>query len=199
MKIFLTDQSNHFEDHLKTLIGKPTMAFDKRMLTEKVSAIDINVDTDFQHLDLSFLFDYKIFPAHIISSLAEWTLEGREMKVGDTILQQAFLPPLKVLSQKIIFGVRVNNIIKDASRKGFSYETIEGHAEKGESTFTIEKTDNGILFKITTFSAPGTYLSKLVGPIFTSPYQAYCTRKALANVKHQLERNNVLFSERHDE
>ena len=72
------------------------------------------------------------------------------MKIGDTILQQAFIPPTQSFSQKIIFGVRINNIIEETNRKGFSYETIEGHVEKGESTFTIEKGDKGLIFNIKT-------------------------------------------------
>ena len=109
------------------------------------------------------------------------------MKIGDTILQQVFIPPTKTFSQKIVFGVRINSIIDEAERTGFSYETIEGHVEKGESTFTIEKGDGGLIFKIETFSEPGNLLTKLVGPIFTVPYQTYCTRTALENVKRQIE------------
>jgi uncharacterized protein (UPF0548 family) len=108
------------------------------------------------------------------------------MKVGDTILQQVIVPPTRFLSQKIVFGVRVNTLIDEHERKGFSYETIEGHVEKGESTFTIEQSGHGLIFKIKTYSQPGNLLSHLVGPIFTVPYQTYCTRKALENVKKQV-------------
>jgi len=59
--------------------------------------------------------------------------------------------------------------------------------EKGESTFTIDKTDGGLIFKVKTFSEPGNLLTKFVEPIFTVPYQTYCTRTALENVKRQLE------------
>lgn len=109
------------------------------------------------------------------------------MKIGDTILQQVFIPPTKTFSQKIVFGVRINDFIDETERKGFSYETIEGHVEKGESTFTIENINGGLIFKIKTFSEPGNLLTKLVGPIFTVPYQTYCTRIALENVKSQIE------------
>ena len=109
------------------------------------------------------------------------------MKIGDTILQQAFIPPTKTFSQKIVFGVRINSIIDEAKRKGFSYVTIEGHVEKGESIFTIEKSQGGLIFEIKTFSEPGNLLTRIVGPIFTVPYQTYCTRTALENVKRQIE------------
>jgi len=83
------------------------------------------------------------------------------MQIGDTILQQALIPPTRRFSQKIIFGVRINKNIDETDRKGFSYETIEGHVEKGESAFTVEQTAQGLIFKIQTFSEPGNLLTKL--------------------------------------
>ena len=37
------------------------------------------------------------------------------MKIGDTIAQQANIPPFKNFSQKIIFGVRINEIINETN------------------------------------------------------------------------------------
>jgi uncharacterized protein (UPF0548 family) len=110
------------------------------------------------------------------------------MQIGDTIVQQAFIPPFQHVSQKIIFGVRINDIINEPTRIGFSYETLNGHVEKGVSIFTIEQSaDRKTIFKVHTFSQPGSLLTKLVGPIFSVPYQTFCTRQGLSNVKRQLE------------
>ena len=187
MKIYPTDQANNFDRLLKQLATKPTMTFDKTKLKEKTTTINIKSDKTLAQLNLDFLFDYKIFPSSILTFLTQWGQENRKMEIGDTILQQAFIPPTKTFSQKVIFGVRINDIIDEAERKGFSYVTIEGHVEKGESTFTIEKSNGGLIFKIKTFSEPGNLLTKLVGPIFTVPYQTFCTRTALNNVKGQIE------------
>ena len=187
MKIYLTDQADNFDRLLNELMTKPTMTFDKTKLTEKTTTIDIKTERTLGQLDLDFLFDYKIFPSNIMTFMTQWGQENRKMKIGDTILQQVYIPPTKTFSQKITFGVRINRIIDETERKGFSYETIEGHVEKGESTFTIEKGDGGLIFIIKTFSEPGNLLTKLVGPIFTVPYQTYCTRTALENVKSQIE------------
>lgn len=187
MKIHLTDQADNFDGLLKELATKPTMTFDKTKLKEKTTTIDIKTEKTLEQINLDFLFDYKIFPSNIMTFLTQWGQEKRKMKIGDSILQQAFIPPTKTLSQKILFGVRINGIIDEADKKGFSYVTIEGHVEKGESTFTIEKGNNGLIFKIKTFSEPGNLLTRLVGPIFTVPYQTYCTRTALENVKRQIE------------
>jgi hypothetical protein len=186
MKLYLKDQADRFHELLTDLIRKPTTSFDKNRLTEKVSTIDIVSIKPLKETNIDFLFDYQIFPSDIMTFKTQWDYENRKMKIGDTILQQATIPPSRVLSQKIIFGVRINNIIDEDERRGFSYETIEGHVEKGESTFTVEQSERGLVFRIKTFSEPGNLLTKLVGPIFTVPYQAYCTRKALENVKKQI-------------
>lgn len=187
MKIFLTDQSDNFDSLLNDLTTKPAMTFDKMKLKEKTTTVDIRSEKTLGQTNLDFLFDYKIFPSSIMTFFSQWEQEKRKMKIGDTILQQVFIPPIKTFSQKIVFGVRINSIVDEAERKGFSYVTIEGHVEKGESTFTVEKGDGKLIFKIKTFSEPGNLLTKLVGPIFTVPYQTYCTRTALENVKRQIE------------
>jgi len=73
-------------------------------------------------------------------------------------------------------------------KKGFSYETLEGHVEKGISTFTVEQIDNSkLIFRVCTYSSPDNILTKLLGPIFSIPYQTFCTKSALRNVKRQIE------------
>lgn len=163
------------------------MDYDKNELSEKITTIDINTTKKLEQINLDFLFDYNIFPENIMTYKAQWSEENRSMNVGDTIAQQVYIPPIKAFSQKIIFGVRINEIISQAKRKGFSYETLEGHVEKGISTFTVEQLDNRLVFKIQTYSTPGNFLTRLLGPIFSVPYQAYCTNAALINVKRQLE------------
>jgi hypothetical protein len=186
MKIYLTDQKNKFNQHLDFLKTKKVMEYDKSQLIEKITTIDINTSKNFDQLDLDFLFDYQIFPSNIMTFKNQWAEENRKIKIGDTIAQQVYIPPTKTFSKKIIFGVRINEIIDEVDRKGFSYETLEGHVEKGISTFTIEQLDNKIVFKIQTYSSPGNILTKILGPIFSVPYQTFCTKRALNNVKQQL-------------
>ena len=71
--------------------------------------------------------------------------------------------------------------------EGDRYETLEGHVEQGESTFTVEETEGKIICKIETHSRPGIAAARIVAPVITLPYQAFCTRKALENVKAQLQ------------
>ena len=187
MKIYQTDQKNKFKQHLDFLKTKKVMDYDKSRLTNKISTIDIETTKKLDQLNLDFLFDYQIFPDNIMIFNREWTDQSRKMKIGDTIAQQVYIPPTRTFSQKIIFGVRVNEIIDQADKKGFSYETLEGHVEKGVSIFTVEQLDNKVIFKVQTYSTPGNVLTKLLGPVFSVPYQTFCTKTALKNVKRQLE------------
>lgn len=164
------------------------MAYNRSKLTEKTTVISIDTTKELQELNTDFFFDYNIFPSNIMAYLTQWAYEKREMQVGDTIVQQAYIPPFRRVSQKVVFGVRINNIINEPTRIGFSYETLNGHVEKGISIFTIERTaDKETIFKVHTFSQPGNLLTKLVGPVFSVPYQTFCTRQGLLNVKQQLE------------
>ena len=187
MKIYLTDQTTKLKQHLDFLQSKKVMAYEKSGLTEKISTIDIETTKKFEQLNLDFLFNYQIFPDNIMTFKNEWSDENRKMKIGDTIAQQVYIPPTKTFSQKIIFGVRINEIIDQTDKKGFSYETLEGHVEKGVSTFTVEQIDNKMVFKVQTYSTSGNFLTKLLGHIFSVPYQTFCTKTALKNVKRQLE------------
>ncbi len=187
MEIYLTDQKNNLKHHLDFLKTKRIMDYDRALLELKIAIIEINTTKKIDELNLDFLFNYQIFPDNIMASKNQWIEENRKMKIGDTIAQQVYIPPTKAFSQKIIFGVRVNEIFNQPDIKGFSYETLEGHVEKGVSTFTIQQIHDKICFKIQTYSRPGNILSKFFGPIFSVPYQAFCTRTALKNVKRQLE------------
>lgn len=160
MMLFLSDQLSRFEQILDKLKLKQILNYNKTILAEKVSTIDISTSSEFEDINIDFLYQYKIFPENIMSYMTEWVLENRNMKVGDTILQQVYLPPIKTFSLKIIFGVRIKEIIHLENKIGFSYETLEGHVEKGISTFTLEKEQQNIIFKIHTFSFPGNWLSK---------------------------------------
>ncbi len=187
MKIYLTDQKNKFKKHLDFLKTRKVMTYDKTMLTEKTTTIDILTTKKLDQINLDFLFDYQIFPDNIMTFKTQWADENRKMKVGDTIAQQVFIPPTKTFSLKIIFGVRINEIIDQADKKGFSYETLEGHVENGISTFTVEQLGNKVVFKVQTYSTPGNFLTKLLGPVFSVPYQTFCTKTALKIVKRQIE------------
>lgn len=166
------------------------MPYEKKELREKISSIEISTASHLEELDLSAFFGYCIFPEFILSAYPQWKDEKRTMQAGDTILQQVYLPPIPKFSQKVLFGVRIKELIREEKRAGFSYETLEGHVECGISRFILEETDQRIVFNIHTFSKPGNLLTRLLGPVFSLPYQTYCTNQALKHVKKILETNH---------
>ena len=194
MRIFIKDQTKKLQSHLDELKQVSVMKYNIGHLRAKSSTIAVGSATSPIKLKRSFLSDYDIFPASIMTSLAEWNVAEREMQVGDTIVQQVYLPPTPVFSQKVVFGVRVCEIIDEPKRMSFSYETLEGHVEKGISTFVLEESERGLEFTIQTHSTPGTPLATLLGPVFSVPYQAYCTRRALEYVKGRIERADAKCS-----
>lgn len=187
MKLALLNQQNQFKKQLEELKKVPVMSYEKSQLIEKVSSIEIPNSSNLSKLNLQFLFDYLIFPENILIGYSQWKDEQRMMQAGDTILQQVYLPPIPKLSQKALFGVRIKEVIQEENRCGFSYETLKGHVECGISYFILEENDGKVIFKIQTFSKPGNFFTRLLGPIFSIPYQTYCTKKALQNVKKTIE------------
>jgi len=179
VKIHLSDQSKHFSKHLEALKAVNIIAYDTNQLKHKTDSIELNCK--FSDFNLNKLFAYHIFPPHILSALPQWINEERSIQAGDTIVQQINIPPFKALTQRMIVGVRVKEIIDQENCKGFSYETLQGHVEKGISLFQIEQVKDKAVFKIETYSTPAQPLLKLFQPI-SSWYQDYCTKKALENI-----------------
>lgn len=187
MKIAFFNQKNHFKKYLEELKQAPVMNYEKDQLREKISSIEIENCSHLNQLNLQFFFDYHIFPQYILSAYTQWNDEQRNMQAGDTILQQVYLPPIPKLSQKALFGVRIKDVSHEEKRAGFSYETLKGHVECGISYFLLEEINGKVIFKIQTFSKPGNFFTRLLGPVFSIPYQTYCTQKALKNVKEIIE------------
>ncbi len=192
MDIYFKDQKKNFESQLNSLKKRSVCTYKTRELKEKVTTINIRTSKKLTELPLNFFFDYHIFPDYIMASFCQWIIEKRSMAIGDTILQQIFIPPFKPFSLKIIIGVRISNVINEPKRLGFSYETLEGHIEMGSSDFIIEELNDGLAFSIHTFSKPQNVWINLLRHVISIPYQHFCTCKALYNVKTQLEHNAIL-------
>jgi hypothetical protein len=183
MKIFITDQKKHFPTHLFKLKKHDIIPYQKENLKHKISQQLIN--GRFNNLSFDSIFDYKIFPSNILTAYPQWIMENRKIQVGDIIVQQINIPPFNNLSQRIIVGVKIKEVLNSDNCKGFSYETLRGHVEKGISTFTIEPKNNRLVFTIETYSAPANAFLNLFQPL-SSLYQDYCTKKALINMEQIL-------------
>ncbi|MBU2019584.1 MAG: DUF1990 domain-containing protein [Bacteroidetes bacterium] len=189
MKVYLKNQSKKFSHHLNRLKHEPIKAYNKRELREVNSQIVL--DLRFEEIDTSLFFDYRVFPSKIMTYLSQWQLEEREILKGDTILQQIYFPSFDWFSMKIVAGVRIKSVLKETERVSFSYETLEGHIENGCSEFILEKIGDVVYFRIKTFSKPGNFLVRLTAVLFAIPYQKYCTKSAMLQVKNLLESNRI--------
>ena len=182
MSIYFKDQNDSFPKHLNRLKKQELISYNKESLEHKTSTRFIN--RPFSSIQFDDFFNYQIFPESILKPYPEWVDENRKILVGDTIVQQIQLPPINV-SVKMILGVRISSTIDSITCKSFSYETIEGHLEKGISKFTLEPYNEGSIFKIETYSEPTLPILKAFKP-FSILYQSYCTKSALQNTASKL-------------
>lgn len=62
--------------------------------------------------------------------------------------------------------VRVVCVIDDPDRRGFAYGTLRGHPESGEELFVVRIDPGGtVQAEIRAFSRPGSWLTRLGGPV----------------------------------
>lgn len=160
-----------------------------RSLPERTTSISLDVAGPIKKWRTGFLFEYDVFPRSIMRFDAEWQKDGRRMMIGDSIIQRALMPPIG-FGFCMEFAVRICAIIEDEGRLGFAYETLSGHAESGLSEFYFEERFGQIYFTIHTFSQPGHWTARIAKRIFTLPYQAWCTRRALAHIRRRFQKEN---------
>lgn len=185
MHICLGNNSQILVSRLHKLMATPMHHVDVERLRHVSSSIPVFAETDCLPVT-SPLYTYSLFPPRIMRHLTQWAYENRPMQLGDTIVQQIWLPPVAGGLVSIICGVRITNIFRQQDRVGFSYTTLAGHVEQGISTFSLQGLGPHALFKIDTLSRPALPGGKLLAPLFANPYQAWCTRQALAHVRAQL-------------
>lgn len=190
MLLFLKDQFSRFGNYLLTFKLFPIIPYNISALNKKKTVVSIPCQKQLKELTFNFLFDYNIFPDNILTYYGEWQYSKRVMQVNDTIVQQIYFPPVRTLSQKIIVAVRIKEIFKQDNLIGFSYETLKGHIEKGISSFQVSKTNETLNFSIHTYSKANSLLLEILSPLFSSPYQNYCTKQALKNMIRKFQREN---------
>jgi hypothetical protein len=162
---------------------------DTRGLPERRSSVDLGFVGPIRRWRTDFLFDYRVFPTWLMHFDAEWTAAGRKMAPGDLIIQRPIMPPVG-FGLCLEFAVRIREVFDEAARLGFSYETLEGHAEGGISEFYFCERSGRVQFEIHTLSGPGNWAARVVKDVFTLPYQAWCTRRALATVARRFRETN---------
>ncbi|MDF3056650.1 MAG: hypothetical protein K0R17_865 [Rariglobus sp.] len=163
---------------------------DAQVFPEHTTSVALNVAGPIKQWRMEFLFGYAIFPPNIMRFDAEWTNAGRKMAVGDVIIQRTMMPPVG-FGVCIEFAVRVCALFDDEKRLGFAYETLSGHPESGVSEFYFEEREGDVFFTIHTRSQPSHWTARFASCVFTLPYQAWCTRRAAAQVRTRFHQENA--------
>lgn len=123
------------------------------------------------------LLRYDIFPPVLMR--AEVCSEDGKLREGTTIVQRVAVGPFTLEA-----AVRVVEVwhVQDAHRTetGFTYVTLEGHPERGASSFRLSRSSGGpIVFSIDARSRPGSLLTR-VGRPFARRFQRRATDAAMA-------------------
>lgn len=192
MQLFLRDQRARLAQFLSIFETRPLSYTDGFRLREQTTRLVVPTQLPMDDLtacNVTFLRDYQIFPKRILVFAAQWQIEQRRMRPGDLIVQQVFLPPTRV-SVKGVFAVRVLEVWSEPANVGFSYGTVEGHVERGISRFALQVSAGRLYAVIHTTSEPALLLSRVLGPLFTLPYQRYCTRKVVERMRDEFLRAN---------
>ncbi|EFQ83407.1 hypothetical protein HMPREF0063_11069 [Aeromicrobium marinum DSM 15272] len=76
---------------------------------------------------------------------------------------------------------RVVAVVDEPDRRGFAYGTLPGHPECGEERFLLERdpATGHVSAVITAFSRPGTWRTRIIGPLGRA-LQRHMTRRYLA-------------------
>lgn len=138
---------------------------------------DRDVDAVFGLLE-DRLLTYRIFPPRLMRPVV--CSEDGRLREGTTIVQHVAIGPLSLEA-----AVRVVRVWRDhgadADESGFTYATLEGHPERGISTFRIRRRsgERTIAFLIDVRSRPGSLLTRVARP-FARRFQRHATEAALA-------------------
>lgn len=182
MIVRLSAPNEKISDLVTTYQTRETNFVSCQHFPEKISEIRLKTDSP----DPEVLFQYAIFPECMLKGFGQWELENRTMQAGDVLIQQVYLPPFKRISIKGIMTVRIREVVVEPTRIGFTYETLKGHVEQGQSGFWFLKDELGWKFRIHTFSRTAWSWNRPFEWLTTRPYQRYCTRKALKRIERMV-------------
>jgi uncharacterized protein (UPF0548 family) len=121
------------------------------------------------------LMRYDIYPPRRMR--ARVCTPEQRVHPGCLIVQRIIVGPLAMEA-----AVRVVDVFASTSgapRQGFSYGTLDGHAERGVATFSVEiDPARQVVFKIESWSSPADRLARLMAPLSRCIQQQF-TQEAL--------------------
>ena len=82
------------------------------------------------------------------------------LEIGTTV---ALALPLLGIST--LAACRVVAVVDEPARFGFAYGALEGHPERGEESFIVDRDGDTITFRISAFSRPADPLTRIGAPV----------------------------------
>jgi hypothetical protein len=157
---------------------------------ERVQWLEIGPSAgDLRRRELSYFFNYEIFPRRVLDYRGEWQSAGRRLQPGDWIVQVARLPPMPG-GLRLVFGSRIHAAWLESRRAGFSYLTLAGHPERGENRFELIDDGRILRAEVRTRAAGGMRLTRALESVVTLPYAHWASRQALAEIARRYRMAN---------
>jgi uncharacterized protein (UPF0548 family) len=131
------------------------------------------------------VLQFKIFPPNRMRAFVD--SPNNHVAPGVTILQGVYFGPFR-----LEMADRVIEVLKGKNDKeqwaGFTYATLEGHAEQGLETFLISwnKATSKVFFSMEAWSRPGLWLTRLFTPL-ARRVQKKATREVLEFMESKLK------------
>ncbi|MFE2282895.1 DUF1990 family protein [Streptomyces sp. NPDC059443] len=114
------------------------------------------------------------FHAHRSSGMLVKAAAGpvRPVRPGDRVVVGIGFGPLRIDAPCEVIWTAY-----EPRRIGFAYGTLAGHPESGEESFVVDMdADGAVWFEVNAFSRPGSWYTRLGGPVIPFLQQAYAQR-----------------------
>jgi uncharacterized protein (UPF0548 family) len=80
-------------------------------------------------------------------------------------------------------------VVDEVARRGFAYGSLPGHPLTGEEAFVVGlQADGSVVFTVTSYSRPGSLLTRLAGPVLPV-FQRLSAGRYLRAVERTVRRN----------
>lgn len=133
----------------------------------------------------STLLRYHIFPPHRMRSLV--CTPDCKVRTGAIVIQRVFLGPIAIEMAVRVLSVWDKHDAPGMRSVGFSYATLEGHAERGTAAFElIDRAAAELELRIETWSAPGSLLFRVGKPVARAVQMRF-TRDALSHFRAEFD------------
>ena len=92
-------------------------------------------------------------------------------RTGLEVGQRVRLGPMRLHAP-----TQVVYVLSEPDRRGFAYGTLQGHPERGEELFLVERQDGSTYAEVRSFSRPGRWFSRLGRPVVRWVQRRYVER-----------------------